>query len=57
MLLPEVVGRAGTLPPAQIIKEVPKLNVGVILGATVTVKVNGGAQSPDEGLNVYTPEV
>lgn len=52
MLLFDVVGREGTVPPAQIINEVPNANVGVMLGATVTVKVNGGAQTPGEGVNV-----
>jgi hypothetical protein len=31
-------GKVGTTPPAQIVELVPKLNVGVIFGLTVTVK-------------------
>jgi len=38
MPLPETVGRTGTLPPAQILREGPKLNVGVTTGFTVTLK-------------------
>jgi hypothetical protein len=30
--LPEVVGNVGTTPPEQILKEVPKENVGVMFG-------------------------
>jgi hypothetical protein len=37
MPLLEVPGRAGTLAPEQIVAEVPKLNVGVVLEPTVTV--------------------
>ena len=37
--LSDVVGKVGTVPPLQIVNEVPKLNVGVILGLTVTVNV------------------
>jgi hypothetical protein len=37
MPLAEVVGNAGTVPPSQIVRLVPKLNVGVILGFTVTL--------------------
>jgi hypothetical protein len=39
MLLVEVVGNVGTLPPLQMVNEVPKLKAGVIFGFTVTVKV------------------
>jgi hypothetical protein len=35
--LVEVVGNAGVAPLAQIVSAVPKLNVGVIFGLTVTV--------------------
>lgn len=41
--LPDVAGKVGTVPPAHIVELVPKLNVGVILGLTVTVKVVGFA--------------
>jgi hypothetical protein len=30
------MGNSGTAPPAQTVRLVPKLNVGVILGLTVT---------------------
>jgi hypothetical protein len=33
----DVVGNAGTVPPEQIDKVVPKVNVGVTFGVTVTV--------------------
>jgi hypothetical protein len=39
ILLVDVVGNAGTVPPLQILSVVPKLNVGVMFGATVTVNV------------------
>ena len=39
----DVVGKVGTLPPAQIVKDVPKLNTGVMFGFTVTVNVVGTA--------------
>ena len=48
----DVVGNVGTLPPAQIVSVVPKLNAGVTLGFTVTVKVTGKAQTPAVGVNV-----
>jgi hypothetical protein len=43
MPLLDVVGKAGTVPPLQIVKDVPKLKVGVIFGLTVTVNVVGFA--------------
>jgi len=52
----DVVGRAGTVPPAQIFNVVPKLKVGITFGLTVTVKVVGNAHCPAVGVNVYTPE-
>jgi hypothetical protein len=52
MPLPDVVGKAGTLPPAQIVSEVPKLNVGVILGFTVTLNVVAVAHCPAVGVKV-----
>ena len=33
----DVFGNNGTDPPAQIVNDVPKLNVGVVFGLTVTV--------------------
>jgi hypothetical protein len=56
MLFVDVFGNAGTVPPAHILNVVPKLNVGVIFGATVTVNVVGLAHTPGFGVNVYTPE-
>lgn len=52
----DVVGNAGTVPPEHIVKVVPKLNVGVMFGFTVTVNVVGNAHCPAVGVNVYTPE-
>ena len=48
----DVAGRAGTVPPAHIFKEVPKLNVGVTFGFTVTVNVVVTAHCSAEGVNV-----
>ena len=56
ILLIEVAGNAGTDPPAQIARAVPKLNVGVTIGFTVTVNVAGSAHCPASGVNVYVPE-
>lgn len=56
MPLVDVVGKAGTLSPAQIVKLVPKLNAGVMFGFIVTVKVVGFAHNPTVGVNVYTSE-
>ena len=39
----DVPGNTGTDPPAQMVNVVPKLNVGVIFGLTVTVNVMGTA--------------
>jgi hypothetical protein len=52
----DIVGSVGTVPPAHTVSVVPKLNVGVMLGLTVTVNVVGSAQSPAVGVNVYTAE-
>ena len=54
--LVDVFTKVGTLPPEQIVSEVPKENVGVIFGDTVTVNVNGFAHCPAAGVNVYVPE-
>jgi hypothetical protein len=48
----DVVGNAGTVPPAQIVSVVPKLNVGTIFGLTVTVNVVVVAHNPAVGVNV-----
>jgi hypothetical protein len=53
----DVAGNAGTVPPEQMVNEVPKVNVGVIFGFTVTVKVAVVAHCPAEGVNVYVSDV
>ena len=40
----DVFVSVGTVPPAQIVIDVPKLNTGVMIGSTVTLKVTGVAQ-------------
>ena len=50
------VGKVGTVPPAQTVTVVPNVKAGVMLGATVTEKVTGGAQVPAAGVNVYVFE-
>ena len=52
ILLVDVVGSDGTVPPAHIVSVVTKLNVGVTLGVTVTVNVVGRAHCPAVGVNV-----
>jgi hypothetical protein len=52
MLLADVFGKAGTLPPLQIVNDVPKVKVGVIFGLTVTVNVAVVAHCPAVGVNV-----
>ena len=52
----DVFGNVGTDPPIQIVSVVPKLNVGVRLGLTVTVNVAVNAHCPAVGVNVYVPE-
>ncbi len=52
----EVPGNEGAVVPEQILMDVPKLNVGVITGFTVTVNVVEDVHEPDVGVNVYTPE-
>jgi hypothetical protein len=56
MPLADVVANEGTDPPSQIVNDVPKLNAGVILALTVTLKVAVVAHCPAAGVNVYTPE-
>ena len=48
----DVVGNVGTVPPEHIVSVVPKLNVGVIFGLTVTVNVVVVAHNPAVGVNV-----
>jgi hypothetical protein len=50
--LSDVAGSVGTVPPLQIVNEVPKLKVGVIFGFTVTVNVAVVAHCPAVGVNV-----
>jgi len=52
MLLLDVVGNDGTVPPLQIVNEVPNAKVGVIIGLTVTVNVVVVAHSPAVGVKV-----
>ena len=52
ILLEEVLGNAGAAVPAQIVIAVPKLNVGIIFGVTVTVKVEVVAHWFAAGVNV-----
>ena len=54
--LVDVAGKAGTLLPAQMVSELPKLNAGVTIGLTVTLNVVVVAQIPALGVNVYTPD-
>lgn len=55
ILFADVVGNTGTVAPTQIEAVVPKLNVGVTIGFTVTVNVCVVAQTPAVGVNVYVP--
>lgn len=57
MPLSDVDGNRGTLPPAQITIEVPKLKVGTVFGVTVIVNVVVVAHWPAAGVNVYVPEI
>ena len=52
MPLVDVAGSAGTLPPEQIAKAVPKPNTGITFGVTVTTKFVVAAHCPDVGVNV-----
>ena len=52
MLLVDVVGSVGTDPPAHMVREVPKLKVGVTFGFTVTFFVTGIAHCPAVGVKV-----
>ena len=53
----DVVDKVGMALPAQIVRDVPKLNVGVRIGFTVTVNVVVAIHCPELGVKVYTPEV
>jgi hypothetical protein len=48
----DVPGRDGTVPPAQIDKADPKLNVGIRIGLIVTLNVALVAHCPVVGVNV-----
>ncbi len=48
----DVFGNTGTVPASQIVSVVPKLNVGVTIGFTVTVNVCVVAHCPAVGVNV-----
>ena len=52
----EVAGSVGTIPPAHMVNAVPKSNVGVMFGLTVTVNVVVVAHCPAVGVKVYVPE-
>jgi hypothetical protein len=53
----DVDGSEGTVPPAQITSEVPKLNVGTVLGVTVTLNVTEFEHWPELAVNAYILEV
>jgi hypothetical protein len=48
----DVEGNPGTVPPAHMVNDVPKLNVGVMFGFTVTVNVAVVAHCPPSGVKV-----
>jgi hypothetical protein len=48
----EVVGSVGTVPPVQMVNEVPKLNLGVVVGVTVTLNTSVVAHCPADGVKV-----
>lgn len=52
----DVVGSVGTLPPAQMDRDGPKLNKGVTTGLTVTLKLVVVAHWPAVEVKVYVPE-
>ncbi len=52
----DVLGNAGTVPPAQMVMVVPKLNIGLTIGLTVTVSEPVKAQEPATGVKLYIPE-
>jgi hypothetical protein len=56
ILLEDNAGNEGTGSPAQIDSDVPKLNVGVSTGFTVTEKLVAEAHCPASGVNRYVPE-
>ena len=48
----DVVGNAGTVPPLQMVSEVPNAKLGMRFGFTVTDKLVGTAHCPGFGVNV-----
>ena len=48
----DVAGKAGTVPPSQIVSDVPKEKTGVMFGLTVTEKLVVVAHCPADGVNV-----
>ena len=52
ILFVDVLGSVGTVPPAQIVNDVPKLKDGVMFGFTVTVKLIVVAHNPAMGVKV-----
>ena len=52
----DVAGNVGAPDPAQMVMDVPKLNVGVTTGWTVIVNVVVTAHCPAAGVKVYEPE-
>lgn len=54
--LVDVFVNDGTASPAHIVRLFPKVNVGGILGLTVTVKVTGEEHCHASGVKVYVPE-
>jgi hypothetical protein len=52
ILLVDVDGKAGTVPPAHMANEVPKPNTGVVFGLTVTTNVIAVAHNPGDGVKV-----
>ena len=52
ILFVDVVANAGTASPAQMIMLVPKPNVGVTTGSTVTTNVAVVAHGPGSGVNI-----
>jgi hypothetical protein len=48
----DAVGNVTTASPSQIEALAPKVNVGVTIGLTVTVRVTGGVHGVEELVNV-----
>ena len=48
----EVAGKDGTVAPSHTVIDVPKSNVGIVFGVTVTENVVGNAHTPAVGVNV-----